>query len=243
MTKTFGIPAIWLVVALGWPLRAAAPAEPLFAALDALQAAPNCTWVIATEMTGAPFNVAPIRGRTDSEGWLVLEAELPGTVRRAAGRGRDRVVEAADGWRSGAEIEGLRAEERQVARDLGAVPTPVDELTGLLPILGGLRREADGSYFGAVPEDTAERLIRAIVSGRAPGGFVPELRAPFGNVRVWLRDGRLQRYVISAAATASLPFGTKEIKRVSTVEIREVGATRVDVPAEAKAKLGTHSSR
>jgi len=114
----------------------------------------------------------------------------------------------------------------------------------LLPLVGGLRRDEDGSFFGALPEATAKELMVAVMKGRAPGGFAPELKAPLGNLRVWLGDGRPVRYVISVAATASLPFGTKEIKRVTTVEIGAVGSARVDVPAVAKAKLETlHGER
>jgi hypothetical protein len=215
----------------------AEPSEPLMAGVQALKAAPNYAWTITTEMPGAPFKVASMRGRADADGWLVLETEVGGRRRMVVGRREGRVFNEAGVWRSPAEAERLKGDENTAAQDLMGAPTPTGELAALLPKLGGLRREADGSYYGALPEVSAKGLILAVMKGRAPGGFSPELKAPVGNLRLWLQDGRPQRYVISATATASLPFATKEIKRISTVEISEVGSTRVEVPVAARTKL------
>jgi hypothetical protein len=37
----------------------------------------------------------------------------------------------------------------------------------------------------------------------------------------------------------SLPFGKKEIKTISTVKITDIGSTRIEVPDDAKEKIGT----
>ncbi len=231
------------VLALGAPGFGADPAEALVGALRGLRAAPHYAWTATTELPGAPFKLAPVRGRADAEGWLAVETESDGKPRQAFGRGKERVFQVGGAWKSRAEIDGLKGADQRAAQELFAARPPADELAALLPLLGGVRREADGSCYGALPEEAAKELMLAVMKGRAPGGFAPEITGAVGHVRVWLHEGRPQKYVISVSATAALPFGRKEIKRISTVEIGEVGTNRFEVPAAAKEKLGTLSSK
>lgn len=231
------------VLGFGSPVRGADPTGALVDGLRELRAASAYSWSVSTAMPGAPFKVAPMRGRADASGWLVLETEADGQPRQAVGSGKKRVFEVRGAWKGRADLAALKGADERAALDLFAARTPVEELDALFPRLGGVRRDPDGSFFGALPEETAKEMISAAMAGRTPGGFIPELKAAVGNFRLWLRDGRPQKYVISFSATASLPFGTKEIKRVTTVEIGEVGSTRVEVPAAAKEKIETLSSR
>ena len=76
--------------------------------------------------------------------------------------------------------------------------------------------------------------------GRSPG------RVPIGSrlaparkatLRVWLKDGELQRYELATDMTMQTPMGEMNMSPTTTVRVKEVGTTKVEAPAEAKQKL------
>jgi hypothetical protein len=230
-------PAVLLTL-LGHTLSAAELPALLAAALDQLQTAANHTWAVTTDTPGAPFKVGPYRGRTDSSGWVLLETEVGKTSWQVAGLGDRRLLKTPAGWITVTEKGAPKGSDLLAVNDLLAAPLPAAELASLLPALTGLRGEADGSFVGVIPEDIAIAYINSLVKGRGPGGFTPDLKINTGRLQLWLKDARPARYTTTIHATASLPFGKKDLNRITTVELAGFGTSPVTVPAEAKAKLG-----
>jgi hypothetical protein len=69
------------------------------------------------------------------------------------------------------------------------------------------------------------------------GGNAPEPKDPKGSVKIWLKDGVLAKYEYKVQATMSFQGNDMDIDRTTTVEIKDVGSAKVEVPEEAKKKL------
>lgn len=73
--------------------------------------------------------------------------------------------------------------------------------------------------------------------GGGGGGRSATVTDPKGTATFWVKDGMLSKYEFNVQG--KMTFGSREItmNRTTTVEIREVGSTKVEVPDEAKKML------
>lgn len=86
-------------------------------------------------------------------------------------------------------------------------------------------KEVDGVYSGNLTETAA----KAIAGG--PGGMSPPVTAAKGSVRFWIKDGLLSRYELVLSSQATEPDGkSREINSTTTVNITNVGTTKIPVP-------------
>ena len=69
------------------------------------------------------------------------------------------------------------------------------------------------------------------------GGNGPEISGAKGSVKVWVKDGLIAKYEIMVKGTVSFNGNDRDIDRTTTVEIKDIGSTKVEVPEEAKKKL------
>ena len=70
----------------------------------------------------------------------------------------------------------------------------------------------------------------------ADTGFPPPKNAK-GSVKFWIKDGLLTKYETHLHGTMSFGDNDNEMDQTRTVEIQDVGTTKMDIPAEAKTKL------
>ena len=56
-------------------------------------------------------------------------------------------------------------------------------------------------------------------------------------MKFWLKDGLLTKYEFNVKGTMSFNGNEFDNDRTTTVEIKNVGSTKVEVPEEAKKKL------
>jgi len=56
-------------------------------------------------------------------------------------------------------------------------------------------------------------------------------------VKFWVKDGVLSKYQYNVQGTMNIGGNDREINRTTTVEIKDVGTTKLTVPDEAKKKL------
>ncbi len=55
----------------------------------------------------------------------------------------------------------------------------------------------------------------------------------------WVKDGVLAKMELHLSATVAGRNGDREISRTTTHEFKDIGTTRVEVPEDAKKKLGS----
>ena len=59
-----------------------------------------------------------------------------------------------------------------------------------------------------------------------------------GTAKFWTKDGQLAKYEYNVKGTVAGRDGQeRDVDRTTTVEIKDVGSTKVEVPAEAKGKV------
>jgi hypothetical protein len=66
------------------------------------------------------------------------------------------------------------------------------------------------------------------------GGDGPAVSNAKGSVKFWIKDGDLVKYEFKVQGTIRFNETDVDIDRTTTVEIKDVGKTKVDVPEEAK---------
>ena len=88
--------------------------------------------------------------------------------------------------------------------------------------------------------DDAKALFMMGMRGRrgGNGGQAPEISNAKVSLKYWVKDGVLSKYQIHTMGTVSRGGNDMDIDRTTTVEISDVGNTKVDVPDDAKKKLG-----
>ncbi|HXU76495.1 MAG TPA: hypothetical protein VN794_07995, partial [Methylomirabilota bacterium] len=75
-----------------------------------------------------------------------------------------------------------------------------------------------------------------ILFGRRAGGGASASKAS-GSVKFWVKDGQLAKYQYKVQGTVTFNGEDREVERTTTVEIKDVGTTKVEVPDEAKKKI------
>ena len=93
---------------------------------------------------------------------------------------------------------------------------------------------ADGVYSGDLTEEGAKALMTF-----SRGGGGPSISNAKGSAKFWLKDGALTKYQYKVTGTMDWNGNQFDVDRETTVEIKDVGATTVEVPEPAKSKLGS----
>jgi hypothetical protein len=90
------------------------------------------------------------------------------------------------------------------------------------------------SYAGELTEEGAKSLM---TFGRR-GGPARALSNAKGSVKFWIKDGVISKYQTKVSGTMKNRDGDDmDIDRTTTVEIKDVGTTKITVPDEAKKKM------
>ena len=107
--------------------------------------------------------------------------------------------------------------------------------------VGELKKDGD-AYVGELTEKGAKALVSFGRSrGRgADGSDTPERPQPTGlkvTAKFWVKDGVLTKS--ESVVAGKIKFGEREfdLGRTTSVEIKDVGSTKIDVPDDIKAKL------
>lgn len=96
---------------------------------------------------------------------------------------------------------------------------------------------ADGDIVAGTLSETGAKLLLV-----HPGQNALTPLQAAGTFRLWIRDGALVKYELKLEGTLSVetPSARREVRvhQRSSTELKAVGATRFDVPEEARRKLG-----
>jgi len=212
----------------------AAPKDDLAKAIKQLADAGGYTWKATTE--SPQFNMGPTVGKIDKDGWALVSRTWGENTVQSAHHGEKAVTETQDGWRSLAELEADQADNRGRfrARMLRGFEPPALEAGSLLKAVGEVAL-SDGAYTASLPEEKVKELMT--FRGRGAGGDGPQISGAKGSVKFWVEKGMLKKYQYAVEGTMTWNNQDREMDRTTTVEISEVGTTKVELPAAAKAKL------
>jgi hypothetical protein len=206
-------------------------------AIQKLAAADNYSWTTTTEST--LFKPGPSHGKTEKGGYTYVEFSMQDNKLEAVVKGDKSVVKTGDGWQTLEEAAQAQGDGgfnagRFMSRRMKDYKLPAAEAQDY----AGKSKEiakADGAYAGDLTEEGAKALITA--TGRRGGGPPPAITNPRGSVKFWIKDGVLTKYQINVKGSVDRDGEEVKIDRTTTVEIKDIGTTKIEVPDEAKKKL------
>jgi hypothetical protein len=214
------------------------PKDALKAAAKKLADKSNYSWrttVIVPE--DSPFKPGPTEGKTEKGGFTCVSMSMGDRTNEAVLKGGKGALKVEGSWKSLAEAtqegEGGFNATRFLARRLQDYRLPAAEAEAIADSVKELKL-ADGVYAGELTEDGAKQLLMFRRQGGNGGG--PEVSNPKGSARFWVKDGLLTKYEYKVKGTMSFNGNDRDIDRTTTVEIKEVGTTKVAVPEEAGKK-------
>jgi hypothetical protein len=214
------------------------PKDEITKAAKKLGENPNYTWnttVVVPE--DARFRPGPTEGKTEKAGFTVLKLSFFDNAIEAAFKGDKGAVTTQDGWRSFAELE----DEQGPARFLGFMvrntKLPAAQAAELASFAKELKKEGD-NYSSDLTEAGAKELL----AFKVPGREAPAVSNATGSVKFWVKDGGLAKYEFKLNGSIDFNGNTIDSARTTTVEIKDVGTTKVEVPEEAKKKLDQSGS-
>jgi hypothetical protein len=75
--------------------------------------------------------------------------------------------------------------------------------------------------------------------GGRRGADAPEPKNAKGSVKFWIKDGVLSKYELKQQGTVTFNGDDRDIDGTTTVQIKDMGTTKIQVPDEAKKKLSS----
>lgn len=219
------------------------PADEIKAAAKKLAGKNNYSWKSSTESAGGNAGrgrPGPVEGKTEKDGFTVLSMTRGDNTTEAVLKAGKGAVKTMDGWKSLAEASegdggggGQRNPARAAARLLQNFKAPAAEIEDLAAKAKDLKK-ADDAVSGDL---TAEGVKEMLTRFRRPGGEAPAPTDPKGTVKFWIKDGVVSKYEYRVQGSMSFNGNDVTIDRTTTVEIKDVGTTKVEVSEEAKKKI------
>ena len=171
----------------------------------------------------------------------------PATTNEIVVMGEKGAIKTAAGWQSFAEASAPPPDDGNgggfpfnpnmmvvnTARNTKAPAAEAKELLGMVTTL----TLADGVYSGDLTEAGAKARLTPPAFGGFGGGGGPEISGAKGSVKFWIKDGTLVRYEYNLKGSMDFGGNPVDINRTTGVDIKDVGATKIEVPDDAKKKM------
>lgn len=222
------------LVTLALNAAAATPKDEVIEAAKKLGDKPNYSWkqtVVVPE--GAPFRPGPTEGKTEKDGFTHVTTRFGDTTSQTVLKGDKAAFTNQSGdWESLAEVEGQEGFGRFRAAMARNFKAPAIQAADLAAATQELKKEGD-VYAADLTEEGAKALLS--FGGRGGGGATASNAK--GSVKFWIKDGLLSKYEYKVKGTRTFNNNEVEIDRTTTVEIMDVGATKIEIPEAAKKKL------
>jgi hypothetical protein len=225
-----------LVLAAG-TLLAADPKDEVTAAAKNLADKDNYSWKQTTENAGGGgFGGGVSEGKAQKGGftWVSMPGRDNNTI-EVVRKGEKGALKTEDGWQSMAELAADQSggRGRFMAMRFRNFKAPAAQVQDLVAKAKELKQEG-GAFAGDLTEEGAKAQL--MFGGRG-GGNGPEISGAKASVKVWVKDGLLAKYELKVKGTVSFNGNDRDVDRTTTVEIKDIGSTKVEVPAEATKKL------
>ena len=224
------------------------PKDDVTAAAKKLADQSSYSWKATMDFgPNSPFQPGPTEGKTEKGGVTWLSVTFNDNTTEGLLKGTNVVIKTEEGWKTAAEAGGGGGGGFNpgtfMARRMQNFKTPAVEVEDLVSKAKEIKRDGD-AYTGELTEDGAKSLLTMGFGGRRGGGQPPAATNAKGSVKFWLKDGALTKYESKVSGKRQNQNGEDmDIERTTTIEIKEVGTTKITVPEEAAKKLSdAHTS-
>ena|SRR5688572_9939761 len=228
-------------VVFATPLLAADPAEEVKAAAKKLADAASYGWTAKVDSPqgdrGRGFG--PASGKTDKNGLTALKWQGRDSTTEAIKKGDKFVIKTGDEWQTASELEdgGDNNRGRFTTRRVQGFKAPAQEVADLIGRVKNIKKDGD-AYSGELTPEALKQMYSGFRRG-GDGGDGPDVSGLKGTAKFWVKDGVLSKY--QTHVTGKMTFGERDVDvdRTTIYEITDIGSAKVEVPAEAKKKLGS----
>ena len=244
-----------LTTLLAAPLWAAEPAEDLKAAAKKL-AGQSYSWTSKSDAAqpaggqgrGRGFGGGgDTSGKTEKDGYTLLTFTQGENTSEAVLKGDKVAVKTGEEWKSGEELTadadggGTPNRGRFMAMRVQRIKLPAAEVQEMAGSLKDLKKDGD-TYTGALSADAIKQMF-SFGGGRRPGAdnnnapAGPDTAGIKGTAKFWVKDGTVSKYETKVEGKMTFRDNDRDVSRTTTVEIKDIGSTKVEVPADAKKKF------
>jgi hypothetical protein len=214
----------------------AADKDDVTSAAKKLGGADNYSWTTTVE--SSQFTPGPSHGKTQKDGLVWQDFTMQDNTVEAFAKAGKGAIKTEDGWKSlddAAKDDGGGGFNFQRflvmrLRNFKAPAVQAEELSGQTK---GLAKAGD-AYAGELTDEGAKGLLSF---GGRRGGQAPTVSNAKGSVKFWIKDGMITKYQTKVSGTVNRNGDDMDIDRTTTVEIKDVGATKITVPDEAQKKM------
>jgi hypothetical protein len=220
---------------------AAEPKEEVQNAAKMLGEKSNYSWKsTVNSVVQSRFRQGPTEGKTEKGGFTTLSMSFGDNSVEAVLKGEKGAIKTPNGWQSLSEAVEAADQQNNVgrflARSLLTLKKPAEQAAELANNTYGIRK-TDDTYSGDLNQAALKQLL---TFGRRPttGTDTPEpmMKDTAGTVKFWIKDGVLIKFEYAVKGIVTTGGGERTIDRATTVEIKDVDSTKVEVADEAKSK-------
>jgi hypothetical protein len=215
----------------------AAPGDDITNAVNSLAGKSGYSWkstVVVPE--GTQFRPGDSSGKTEKDGYTDVKQSMMGNDMEIIFKGDKVAISTPDnGWQSPDAGGDQQGPGQFMARMARGIQTPVVQAAAVAAGAGELKVDGD-VISGNLTEAGAKALLAFRGGGRrgGAGGNGPDISNAKGSVKFWIKDGTLAKYEFKVTGAMSFNGNDMDIDRDTTVEITDVGTTKVTVPADAQ---------
>jgi len=217
------------------------PKDEVTAAAKKLADSGSYSWKATVDLgPNAQFTPGPTEGKTEKDGFTWLSVTFNDNTTEGVSKGGKVAVKTEDGWKpaeeAGGDSGGGFNAGAFMARRMQNLKGPAAEVEDLASKAQEIKKDGE-VYSGDLTEEGAKALLTMGFRGRGGG----QAQAPTdakASVKFWIKDGVITKYESKVSGKRKNRDGDEvEIKRTTTVEVKDVGKTKVEVPEEAKKKI------
>ena len=209
------------------------PKDDVTSAAKKLGDSANYTWrttVVVPE--DAQFKPGPTDGKTEKGGLTYVKLSFGDNTAEFVKKGESAALTSPDGgWQSLTNVDSSEGPGRFMVGMVRNYKTPDAQAVQLAGAAKDLKKDGD-VYSSDLTEDGAKAMMT--FGGRRGNG--PTITNPSGSVKFWVKDGVLTKFEFKVKGSMSFNGNDVDVDRDTTIEIKDVGTTKVTVPEEAAKK-------
>ena len=200
------------------------PKDAVTNAVKALQGKANYSWKTTTVVPeSAQFKPGPSEGQTEKGGFTYIKMSFMDNTMETVVKGDKTAFKGQDGWQA--------AGDQGQGRFMRGAKAPAEQALDILAALQDLKKDGD-VLSGDMTEAGAKNLMSFRRGGN--GGEAPAITNPKGSAKFWIKDGVLSKFEFKVTGKMDFQGNPMDVDRDTTVEIKDVGTTKLTVPEEAK---------
>ena len=236
MFRSAAVCTLVLLTSTALPARADAKGD-VESAAKKLADASGYAWTSTTE---GGFGGGTSEGKAEKDGFTRVSMTFANNTVEVVKKGDKGAVKMEDGWKSFDEAAEAGGEQGQpnrgrfIAIMLRSYKAPAAVIQQLVSNAREIKPSGAGE---ALQAELTEAGAKEMLSFRGrQGGEGPAISGAKGTAKFWLKDGTVAKVEYNLQGSMSFNGQDRDIDRTVTIEIKDVGTAKVEVPEEAKKK-------